>query len=254
MMPEMPSELYFRDVAKYYDLFGEWPDEPFFKEMANRYGSPILELGSGTGRISILLAEAGYKIVGIDLSHEMMEIARGKLDKLPKAVRSRVTFHYGDITDFNLNRDFPLIIIPSSFKFLLTIDAQLACLRCVRDHLQSTGAFILDLYPGEASGEDGSETTTHEVTDGTILTFTVTYSNDLNSKLRNWKICYEFTHPSDEVERIETQMTTALITPRDGERLLELTGLKIVEEYGGWDFSPYKSDSWRRVLVLQKGF
>lgn len=251
-MPEMPSEKYFRDIAKFYDMHAAWPDEPFFKEMAKRYASPILELGSGTGRITLMLAEADHEIVGIDLSEEMIEIARGKLEKLPLAVQSRVTFQYGDITNFHFDRKFPLIIIPSSFKFLLTKDDQLACLKCARDHLQDNGVFILDLYPGEASEEDGSETTSHEENDGKIVTYTATYSNDLTSQLRTWKFLYEVTHPNGEVERKESQAITALIRPREGNLLLKRAGLQVVEEYGGWDFTPYELESLRRVLVLRK--
>ena len=62
----------------------------------------------------------------------------------------------------------------------------------------------------------------------------------------------ELTHPNGEVERIETESTTALITAQEGDRLLNLAGFQIVEEYGGWDFSQYKPDSWRRILVLRK--
>jgi SAM-dependent methyltransferase len=251
-VPEMPSEMYFRDIAKFYDMHTVWPDESFLKEVAKRYNSPILELGCGTGRITLLLAKAGYEIVGMDLSQEMMEIARGKLEKLPKSIQSRVTFHYGDITNFNLDRKFPLIIIPSSFKFLLTGKSQLACLKCVRNHLQDDGVFILDLYPGEALEENGSQTTSHEEIDGKIVTYTTTHSNDLNSKLRKWEFLYEVTYPSGSVEKTESQAVTALITPEEGDILLKLIGFEIVEEYGGWDFISYKPDSWRRVLVLQK--
>ena len=128
----------------------------------------------------------------------------------------------------------------------------MACLKCARDHLQDNGVFILDLYPGEASEEDGSETTSHEENDGKTVIYTATYSNDLTSQLRSWKFLYEVTHPNGEVERKESQAITALITPREGNFLLKQAGLQIVEEYGGWDFTPYELDSSRRVLVLQK--
>ncbi|MBE0527198.1 MAG: class I SAM-dependent methyltransferase [Candidatus Thorarchaeota archaeon] len=45
-------------------------------ELAKRYGSPTLELACGTGRISLMLAQAEYEITGIELSPEMLVIAR----------------------------------------------------------------------------------------------------------------------------------------------------------------------------------
>jgi ubiquinone/menaquinone biosynthesis C-methylase UbiE len=249
---ERPSERYYRDTAKYYEPFANRLDEPFFKKMAERYGSPILELASGTGRISIILAEENHTVVGIELSPEMLEIAQEKLQNLPETVQSRVTFHHGDITDFNLGQKFSMIIIPSAFKFLLTSDDQLACLKCTRDHLQEDGVFILDLYPGEIFEEDGAYTTYPSEIDGTMVTKSYKFYNDLDTQLRRTEVIVEITHPRGDVERIETESMTAIITAQEGDRLLKLASLQVVEEYGGWDFSPFKLGSWRRILVLRK--
>lgn len=78
-MPEKPSEKYYRDSARFYDAFAERPDDALYLELAKRFGSPILELACGTGRITLLLAEAGYEITGIELSLEMLEIAQEEL-------------------------------------------------------------------------------------------------------------------------------------------------------------------------------
>ena len=56
-----------------YDLFHSGSgDVPFYLDCARRFGGPILELGSGTGRVMIPLAEAGYEVVGLDLSPAML--------------------------------------------------------------------------------------------------------------------------------------------------------------------------------------
>lgn len=54
-MLERPREKYYRDTARFYDAFAERPDETFYLELAKRFGSPILELACGTGRITSLL-------------------------------------------------------------------------------------------------------------------------------------------------------------------------------------------------------
>ena len=250
-MPERPSERYYRDTAKYYEPFASRPDEPFFREMAKRYGSPILELASGTGRISLMLAEEGYEVVGIELSPEMLEIAREKLQNLPKTVQTRATLQRGDITDYNMDRMFSMIIIPSAFKFLLTTDDQLACLKCVRDHLKEDGVFILDLYPGRILEENEEYTTSPAKIDGAMVTKSDKSFNDLDTHLRLTEVLVEITHPGGNIERIETESTTSLITAEEGDRLLKLAGFQVVEEYGGWDFSKFKPGSWRRILVLR---
>ena len=62
----------------------------------------------------------------------------------------------------------------------------------------------------------------------------------------------EIVHPTGDVERIETESTTALITTQEADSLLKLADFQVVEEYGGWDFSQYKDDSSRRILILRK--
>jgi SAM-dependent methyltransferase len=219
--------------------------------MAKRYGSPILELAHGTGRITLTLAKEGYEIEGIELSADMSEIAGEKLEQLPEDVQSRVTLHKGDITDFDLDKKFVLIIIPTSFKFLLTTDDQLACLRCVRNHLQDDGVFILDLYPGEAFEEDGAFTTASVEVEGATVTKSYRHSNDLNTQLRRWDVTVEVKKPDGEVKRIETQSITSLIFPREIDLLVKHAGFHVFEDYGNWDFSPYKPDTYRRIMVLK---
>ena len=60
-MSEFKSTKSYRDAAEYYDLFTVSNDIPFYLSMAEKYGSPILELACGTGRVALKLAEAGYE-------------------------------------------------------------------------------------------------------------------------------------------------------------------------------------------------
>jgi len=196
-------------------------------------------------------AELKAMIKNPNVSFEERMEAQEKLQKLSVDAKSRVTFHKGDITDFNLDKTFSLIIIPSTFKFLLTTDDQLACLRCVRNHLQDDGVFILDLYPGEAFEEDGAFTTAPIEIDGVMVTKSYKYTNDLNTQLRHWDVVLEVKKPGRKVDRIETKSITSLFLTREIDLLLKVSGFHIIEEYGGWDFSLYKPDTYRRIMVLK---
>ncbi len=250
-MPERPSEKYYRDTARFYDAFAERPDETLYLELAKRFGSPILELASGSGRITLILAQAGYEITGIELSPEMLEIAQEKLRQLPEDVQSRVSLNHGDITNFQLDKKFAMVIIPWAFKFLLTTDDQLACLRQVRKHLADDGVFILDLYPREATDMPEAETHTAEI-DGATITKTYTYSTDLITQLRHTDAVVEVAYPDGKTERLETKSIVSVILPREADLLVRTAGFKIAEEYGENDFSAYKPEDWKRVLVLRK--
>jgi len=70
-------------------------DVPFWRNLALHAGGPVLELGCGTGRISIPLARAGVSLIGIDRSAAMLAYARGRLRRAKRP--STVTLVQGDI-------------------------------------------------------------------------------------------------------------------------------------------------------------
>lgn len=57
--------------ARYYDIWHEEykDDIRFFLDLAERTGGPVLDCMSGTGRVLIPFAEAGYEVTGVDRSH-----------------------------------------------------------------------------------------------------------------------------------------------------------------------------------------
>ena len=105
---------YAGESAVYYDYVatGVEGDVAFYVEEARRAGSPVLELGCGTGRILIPTAEAGVEVVGLDASHDMLMIARCKLEVLAPDVRQRAKLVEGDMRHFAMDRAFSLITIP----------------------------------------------------------------------------------------------------------------------------------------------
>jgi SAM-dependent methyltransferase len=136
--------------VKYYDILydGEYVgDEEFWQTIATGCKGPILELGSGTGRVTFLLAKLGYEVTGIDSSEVMLARARGKLATQPPEVKARVLLNKGDMTEFAFENRFGLIIIPfRAFQHLLTPERQAACLNCVRKHLLEGGKFVVTMF------------------------------------------------------------------------------------------------------------
>ena len=80
-------------VVATYDLLTEQAnqqiagDVAFYLDCAKRFGSPVLELGVGTGRVAWALAEAGFDVVGVDRSKTMLDAARRKAEARNDAVR-----------------------------------------------------------------------------------------------------------------------------------------------------------------------
>ena len=89
----MSDSLYDSFIADYYDespiVKGRLQDVAFYRNAARDFGDPILELGCGTGRITMTLAEAGKRITGLDLSGRMLERAVKKRAALRVEARER---------------------------------------------------------------------------------------------------------------------------------------------------------------------
>jgi SAM-dependent methyltransferase len=120
----------------------------------------MLEIACGTGRIAIRLARIGTNVVGLDLSSEMLEVARQKSAEL-----DNIRWAEGDMRDFQLDEMFDLAIIPGhAFQNLNLPEDQVACLSCIKRHLNSGAVLVVHLdhmnienmlWLGEISGEKG---------------------------------------------------------------------------------------------------
>lgn len=139
------AETYDLGVARLGPSGGE--DIAFYLALARREGSRVLELGCGTGRVAIELAEAGLEVVGIDSSVPMLDGARAKAAMLDAEIARRLTLVEGDMRTFSLDRTFDSVLIPArAFAFLLTPEAQQECLAQVHRHLRPKGALAIHLF------------------------------------------------------------------------------------------------------------
>lgn len=133
-------------LAELYDVaVQDWPGEfDFYWRLAEPVAAEnesVLELACGTGRIALRLASHGVRVVGLDLSTAMLDVARRK-----SGDTGNVRWLEGDMRDFQLDEKFALIIVPGhSFQNLVTVDAQLSCLDCARRHLRPEGKLVLHL-------------------------------------------------------------------------------------------------------------
>ena len=133
-----------------YDAFYESASSQnvaFYERIARETGGPALELGCGTGRIALPLAEAGLDVTGVDYSESMLAIASRKVAALPAEVRDRLTLVNQEMSELNLGRRFAFIFTPArSFQHLLTIDLQRKTLEAIRRHLAPNGRLALHLF------------------------------------------------------------------------------------------------------------
>ena len=125
-------------------------DVAFWRRVASKADGPVLELGCGTGRVSLPLARAGIDLVGIDRSAPMLERARKRLTKSPtRRLANSLAFVRGDIRALPFGDGaFPMVIAPYGIVQSLIRPRDLtATLAAVARVIARGGTFGIDLVP-----------------------------------------------------------------------------------------------------------
>lgn len=123
-------------------------DVAFWQRLALAHDGPVLELGAGTGRITVPVAKAGATVVGIDLSAPMLARAQRRVSRAK--VGKRVLLVRGDIRrlPFRRRRGFGLVMAPYGILQSLTRERDLrATLDAVAATMPRGGLFGIDLVP-----------------------------------------------------------------------------------------------------------
>lgn len=125
-------------------------DVTFYRRLARDLlgpaGGRILELGCGSGRVSVPLARDGFEVVGVDGSPAMLAQLEARRARLPAAVAARLRTVRADLRTVALGERFPLVIAPFNvFEHLYTRADLAACLARVADHLAPGGALVFDV-------------------------------------------------------------------------------------------------------------
>ena len=121
-------------------------DVEWYIRKARESGGPVLELGAGTGRITLAIAKAGVTIHALDASEPMLDALKAKLQREPE-MRDRVHVVHADMRSFELPERFALIIAPfRAFLHNVTETDRLACLRNVLRHLEPGGRFAFNVF------------------------------------------------------------------------------------------------------------
>jgi SAM-dependent methyltransferase len=225
---------------------GSDEDVGFYLSLARHEGSRVLELGCGTGRVSIALARAGLAVVGIDSSTTMLDGARAKARELDPDTAGRLTLLEGDMRAFSLEQLFDVALIPArAFAFLLTPESQKECLAHVHSHLRPAGVLAIHLFDPRLDWclPEASGGRTDEWRDpGSHRQLRVEVMNRRNDVLTQVMTeLWRFTEmdPEGTVVRQEDEELALRWTYRyEMRHLLELTGFGDIVEYSDFAGSP----------------
>jgi SAM-dependent methyltransferase len=245
--------------ARYYDLdLGDLDaDLLMIRQFAARCGSPILELGCGTGRVLLPLVREGYQVTGVEVSSAMLAVARGKVDA--EALADRATLVQQDMRHLALDDRFNLAFAAiNSFLHLSTTDEQLATLGRIRLHLNPGGLLVLDLFNPDLDrlldfrGQVRLDKVMVESATGHRLMRFATERVDVGRQR------IEVTYIVDEVDgeggvaRTIFPFSLRYLFRYELELLLRHAGFAVEAVYGSYDMDEYSSDSARMVAVARR--
>jgi SAM-dependent methyltransferase len=250
-------------IARFYDLTHAslTADLPFVLQLASETGSPILELGCGSGRLLLPLARAGHSVTGVDLSQVMLERARVRVAQEVSAVQQRITLHQADMTHFALpeGTQFGLVIVPYNTLLHLDTAQALATLRRVKGMLRENGRLLIDLAnPVDIANtpEDALLSLENVLTDpetGELIVHLASNRLDTADQTLHITWIYDVSAANGgPVHRTVAHGTYHYRYPHQLELLLQEAGFKLLHLWGDYDQSPYDEDSDRLLVLATK--
>ena len=244
-----------------YDIGAGHPegDKKFYLSLAKKTGGPILELGCGTGRITIPLLRAGYQVTGIDSSKEMLKRLKGKASEL-NLPSKRLKIYHVSMAKFALRQKFPLIIIPfCSFQYLLTKKKQNDCLSNIYKQLSFKGIFALELFIQKhdfLTEKEGKRWIYEKYLPEqkiNIKRTTILKRKDFNNQINYFQKEYKvFDKAGKCIDKFGLKDSVRYVFRSEMENLLEKHGFKIKNIFGAYPIQKYDYSRDKMMFIAAK--
>ena len=234
---ERVADRYDESSAEMFDPEVVDPAVDFLAELAG--SGHALELGIGTGRIALPLAQRGVPVHGIELSKAMAAKLRAK----PGGEDIGVTI--GDFATTTVDGTFSVAyLVFNTILNLTTQAAQVACFQNVAAHLEPGGCFVIEVgVPGLQGLPPGQ----------TFRVFHVSKNRwgfDEYDVPNQGLISHHFEIVDGRAERLSIPFRYAW--PSELDLMAQLAGMTLRERWSGWKREPFTSDSDKHVSVWEK--
>jgi len=214
-------------IARLYDPWSVsvTEDVEFYVEEAQKAGSPVVELGVGTGRIAVPTAAAGIRVIGVDSSPGMLEVCREAAELA--GVAGLLDLRLGEVEAPPVDERVGLVTCPFRlFLHLLDDDARLRALRAARELLVPGGRFVFDVFAPSAADIADTNARWLEREPG------IWERADWDSRARTLTL-------SVRGESGETSFVLAWLSNDEWRARLEQAGFQVTGCYGWFDRRPY---------------
>ena len=235
---ERVAERYDERYAYQADAAVVEPMVAFLADLAT--DGAALELGIGTGRIALPLAERGVRVHGIDLSEGMVARLRAK----PGGKRIGVTI--GDFATATVGATFRVAyLVANTIMNLTTQDEQVACFQNVAAHLEPGGCFVIEvLVPGLRRLPPGERFQPFDVSPNHL-------GFDEYDVARQGLVSHHYWIDEGTTEVLSPPFR--YVWPSELDLMARLAGMSLRERWSGWAREPFTNESTRHVSVWAKG-
>lgn len=230
-------------------------DVGFWRSLASRFTGPVLELGCGTGRVTLPLARAGLSVVGIDRSIAMLARARARQSRTGRRGR-RARFVRGDIRALPFRTAFSLVMAPYGILQSLVTESDLrATLASVAASLKRGATFAIDLVPDLPTWQEyrnkvrlrgwrGRGASSH-------LTLVESVTQDRKRQVTLFEQEY-IERRGGRRTRLRFTLTFRTLTMPQMRRRLERAGFTVTAVLGDYDGGPWdpRADVW--ILIAKR--
>tara|TARA_Y100000996_G_scaffold415486_1_gene410525 strand:+ start:10312 stop:11067 length:756 start_codon:yes stop_codon:yes gene_type:complete len=230
-------------------------DIDFYTKLASKSKGKVLEIGCGTGRVTIPIAQANIKIVGIDISKNMINILNRKI----KDTHFDISCYQMDMRNININEKFDLVIIPfNGFQSMLTVSDQYKCLSSIREHMSSNGTLALDMFTPSLDMFDQNEKIWYVVKEiinkNGIPNMMVKHSSkyELTNQIIYTTLMIEEILKNKITKTIYNNFSLRYNNRHESEYLFKNSGFKISNLYGDFKSNPFSANSEKMIWLLKK--
>jgi SAM-dependent methyltransferase len=231
-------------------------DVAFYAELARSSRGPVLELGAGTGRITLGMLRAGAHVVAIDQSAAMLQRARERIDKLPVKLRAQVEFRRADLRKLRLGQRFDLVIAPFNlFMHMYTREDVERALHTVRLHLRPGGRFAMDVLMPDLGVLRRDPARMYrcrpvfDPTDAKHYAYAEAFDYDALRQVQRVSMHFQQLDQPDN-DRV-TPLSLRFFFPEELMALLHYNGLSVQARYGDFSRGALSADSEHQIIVAR---
>jgi SAM-dependent methyltransferase len=241
-------------IAAYYDLeHAEFTDDiGLYLNLV--VAGPVLEVGSGSGRITRALARAGHQVWAVDRSQAMLDRARDSLES--SADVHLIHASAEDLRRMERLADFRVAILSLNFLWHLPDwEAQLRALQAVHHQVRHSALIIVDLTNPLSMSDRGSRGEWRERfhwSDGRrhVLGSSATW-DDPAEQVISVTLVYDEWDTNIPVTRVQSELTLRYLYRFELEVLLHAAGFTLELLYGSYDLDPYSAESPNMIAVCR---